>query len=101
MRSLRKPSRKSPYHIDENGNIVNEDFIETYFDISSAEVKAAGFASGDPDLIDKFNKGEDIYVYSAKLYLGDKFDKLDEKDKKMWRKRSIWAVYSSDIIDDN
>lgn len=38
-------------------------------------------------MIDKFNKGEDIYVYSAKLYLGDKFDKLDEKDKKMWRKR--------------
>jgi len=52
-------------------------------------------------LIDKFNKGEDIYIYSAKLYLGDKFDKLDKKDKKMWRKRSIWAVYSSDIIDDN
>ena len=35
------------------------------------------------------------------MYLGDKFDKLDKKDKKMWRKRSIWAVYSSDIIDDN
>ena len=54
---------------------------------SSAEVKAAGFASGDPDLIDKFNKGEDIYVYSAKLYLGDRFDQLDKKQKKMWRKR--------------
>lgn len=78
---------RPPYHIDANGNIVDEDFIETYFDISSAEVKAAGFASGDPDLIDKFNKGEDIYIYSAKLYLGDKFDKLDKKAKKMWRKR--------------
>lgn len=92
---------RTPYHIDKDGNIVDEDFIETYFDISSAEVKAAGFASGDPDLIDKFNKGDDIYVYSAKLYLGDKFDKLDKKDKKMWRKRSIWAAYSSDIIGDN
>ncbi len=51
---------RTPYHIDKDGNIVDEDFIETYFDISSAEVKAAGFASGDPDLIDKFNKGEDI-----------------------------------------
>ena len=71
--------------------MVNEDFIETYFDISSAEVKAAGFASGDPDLIDKFNKGEDIYIYSAKLYLGDKFDKLDKKGKKMWRKRSNYG----------
>ena len=97
---------RTPYHIDGNGNIVNEDFIETYFDISSAEVKAAGFASGDPDLIDKFNKGEDIYIYSAKLYLGDKFDKLDKNGKKMWRKRfkTIFlgrnAVYSSDIIED-
>jgi hypothetical protein len=38
-------------------------------------------------LIDKFNKGEDIYIYSAKLYLGDRFDQLDKKQKKMWRKR--------------
>ena len=30
---------RTPYHIDENGNIVDEDFIETYFDISSAEVE--------------------------------------------------------------
>ena len=78
---------RTPYHIGPDGSIVDEDFIETYFDISSAEVKAAGFASGDPDLIDKFNKGEDIYIYSAKLYLKDEFDKLDKKAKKMWRKR--------------
>lgn len=26
---------RTPYHIDENGNIVNEDFIETYFDIEN------------------------------------------------------------------
>ena len=78
---------RTPYHFGPDGSIVDEDFIETYFDISSAEVKAAGFASGDPDLIDKFNKGEDIYIYSAKLYLGDEFDKLDKKSKKMWRKR--------------
>lgn len=58
----------------------------SYFDISSAEVKSAGFASGDPDLIDKFIKGEDIYIYSAKLYLPN-FDELSSKDKKMWRKR--------------
>lgn len=35
-----------PYHYDENGNKVRENFIETYFDISSAEVKSAGYASG-------------------------------------------------------
>lgn len=27
------------------------------------------------------------YIYSAKLYLGDRFDQLDKKQKKMWRKR--------------
>lgn len=27
------------------------------------------------------------YIYSAKLYLGDEFDKLDDAAKKMWRKR--------------
>lgn len=59
----------------------------TYFDISSAEVKSAGFASGDPDLIDKFVNGVDIYVYTAKIYLGEHFDTLGEKDKKAWRKR--------------
>jgi len=76
-----------PYHYDNFGNMVDEGFVETYFDISSAEVKAAGFASEDPDLIDKFQKGEDIYIYSAKLYLGEDFEKLQEAIKKMWRKR--------------
>jgi hypothetical protein len=48
---------------DQSGNIIygGSDQLLTYFDISSAEVKAAGFASGDPDLIAKFNAGEDIY----------------------------------------
>lgn len=74
---------------DENGEIIygGSDYVLTYFDISSAEVKAAGFASMDPDLIAKFNAGEDIYIYSAKLYLGDHFDTLDKAQKKMWRKR--------------
>lgn len=75
-----------PYHY-ENGIKIEEPFLETYFDISSAEVKAAGFASKDPDLIDKFRKGEDIYIYSAKLYLGDSFDRLDSAAKKAWRKK--------------
>ena len=75
---------------DENGNIIygGSNQLLTYFDISSAEVKAAGFASKDPDLIAKFNAGEDIYIYSAKLYLGeDGWNGLNKKQKKMWRKR--------------
>lgn len=79
-----------PPSFDENGNIIygGSDQILTYFDISSAEVKAAGFASGDPDLIAKFEAGEDIYIYSAKLYLGeDGWNRLDKGQKKKWRKR--------------
>lgn len=81
----------TPPSWDENGNIIygGSDYVMTYFDISSAEVKAAGFASMDPDLISKFNAGEDIYIYSAKLYLGGHWDELDKKAKKMWRKRFI------------
>lgn len=75
---------------DEFGNIIpgkHNQFL-TYFDISSAEVKAAGYASKDPDLIAKFNAGEDIYIYSAQLYLGeDGWNSLSKKDKKKWRKR--------------
>jgi len=78
-----------PPSYDEKGNIIYNggDFMLTYFDISSAEVKAAGYASLDPKLIDKFEKGEDVYIFSAKLYLGNKFDKLDKKTQKKWRKR--------------
>lgn len=55
---------------------------------SSAEVKAAGYASGDPDLIKCFEEGTDVYILSAKLYLGeDGFNKLSDKEKGMWRKR--------------
>ena len=75
---------------DNNGNIIygGSDQVLTYFDISSAEVKAAGFASKDPDLIAKFEAGEDIYIYSAKLYLGeDGWNDLDKPSKKKWRKK--------------
>lgn len=44
-------------------------------------------ASLDPDLIDKFNKGEDVYIYCAKIYLGEEgWNKLNDKQKKKWRK---------------
>ena len=87
---------------DKDGNIIygGSNQLLTYFDISSAEVKAAGYASGDAALIAKFNAGEDIYIYSAQLFLGEEgWEKLSKKDKKMWRKRSDWAVYGSNTID--
>jgi hypothetical protein len=78
------------YYIDlETGELMRgKDTVETYYDISSAEVKSAGFASGDPKLIEKFVNGEDIYIYTAKLYLGEaKWDSLDKSAKKTWRKK--------------
>ena len=75
---------------DNQGNIIygGGDYLLSYFDISSAEVKSAGFASGDPNLIEKFVKGEDIYIFTAKSYLGEEhWEKLSKKEKGRWRKR--------------
>lgn len=58
----------------------------SYYDISSAEVKSAGFASMDPDLVACFNRGEDIYVKTAKLYYKD-FDNLPKSEKGKKRKQ--------------
>lgn len=45
-------------------------------------------ASLDPDLISKFNAGEDIYIYSSKLYLGEEgWNNLSKKEQKTYRKK--------------
>lgn len=59
----------------------------SYFDISSAEVKSAGFMSKDENLIDMFIKGIDVYIATAKIYLKDRWDTLSDKEKKEWRKK--------------
>lgn len=42
----------------------------------------------DEDLIQRFSDGTDIYIYSAKLYLGDEgWEKLTKKQQKKWRKK--------------
>ena len=44
--------------------------------------------SGDPSLIKHFTDGTDIYIHTAKQYLGeDGWEKLDSTHKKMWRRR--------------
>lgn len=66
---------------------LGNDYLLTYFDISSAEVKAAGYASGDENLIHLFDTGQDVYIYTAKIYLGEsKWETLDKSEKKKWRK---------------
>lgn len=71
----------------------------TYFDISSAEVKSAGFMAGrmaiekygenaSTGLINTFNSGQDVYIKTAKIFLDeDGWNKLNDKDKKTWRKK--------------
>ena len=66
----------------------NQGKLLSYFDIGSAEVKSAGFASGDKNLIEHFLNGNDIYIHTAKQYLGEEgWNNLDKAHKKMWRKR--------------
>lgn len=55
------------FYVDpRTGEVIRDcDYFLTYFDISSAEVKAAGFASGDPELIRLFREGIDVnYIAS-------------------------------------
>ena len=59
----------------------------SYFDISSAEVKSAGFMSKDENLINMFVNGIDVYIATAKIYLKDRWDGLSDKEKKAWRKK--------------
>lgn len=81
----------TPYHyeIDESGNRnkVIEPYLESYFDISSAEVRACAGASQDPNMAKLFSEGKDVYIYCAKLYLGeDGWNNLSKADKKKFRK---------------
>lgn len=78
----------TPPEWDSEGNMIfgESPQLLSYYDISSAEVKGAGYASGDPNLIDCFDRGEDIYIKTAKLYYHD-FDKKSKADQKKARKQ--------------
>lgn len=56
----------TPYHyeIDQDGNKkkVIEPFVESYFDISSAEVRACAGASQDKNMAELFAAGKDVYI---------------------------------------
>lgn len=59
----------------------------SYFDISSAEVRAAAAQSKDEHLNELFNTRQDVYNFAAKLYVGeDKYEQLSKADKKKLRK---------------
>ena len=59
----------------------------SYFDISSAEVRTLAYRSGDKGLINLFETGQDVYIYTAKSMLGEeKWNNFDKAEKKKWRK---------------
>ena len=58
----------------------------SYFDISSAEVKSAGFMSQDENLINMFKNGIDVYIATAKAYVKERWDTLSKKEQKAFRK---------------
>lgn len=59
----------------------------SYFDISSAEVRTLAYRSGDKGLINLFETGQDVYIYTAKSMLGEKkWNGFDKGEKKKWRK---------------
>lgn len=72
---------------DEFGNIKygTSPQLLSYYDISSAEVKGAGYASGDPNLIYLFDNGIDVYINTARLYYKD-FDSMPKGEQKKKRK---------------
>ena len=42
----------------------------------------------DESLTSLFSAGIDVYIYSAKIYLGEEgWNKLSKKEQKRWRKR--------------
>lgn len=59
----------------------------SYFDISSAEVRAAAAQSKDAALIEKFETRQDVYNFCAQIYLGkENWENLSKSDKKRYRK---------------
>lgn len=62
----------------------------TYFDISSAEVRALCAFSHDKNMAELFDTGQDIYLHVCKKMLNasgeGRFEALSKADKKKWRK---------------
>lgn len=50
-------------------------------------MRTLAYRSGDKNLIDLFETGQDVYIYTAKSMLGEeKWNKFDKAEKKKWRK---------------
>lgn len=78
-----------PPILDKYGNTIYgaSDQLLSYFDISSAEVKSAGYASGDLSLIELFNNGIDVYIDTAIKHFGEEvWNSFSDKEKGKKRK---------------
>ena len=51
---------------------AENDSVAIYFDISQAEVRSAAFFSGDPTMLEYYEKGIDLYVRMAQIAFPNK-----------------------------
>ena len=61
-------------------------YLLAYFDISSAEVRAAAYRAKDPVMIHLFETGQDLYIHAAKLHFREQWEHMDGPEKAKWRK---------------
>lgn len=74
----------------------SENRIWFYFDMSSAEVKTIGYASGDQAMINFFNSGSDIYVEMGKVAYGENFNR--KRHRKMFKSIVLGILYGRGVI---
>jgi hypothetical protein len=81
------PVHTIPSHLDCKSIIkAYPGCLLSYFDISSAEVRAMAAMSGCKELQEKFENRIDVYNYTAQLYVGkENWEKLSKKEKKELR----------------
>lgn len=73
----------------------SENRIWFYFDMSSAEVKTIGYASGDKAMIKFFNSGLDIYTEMGKVAYGEAFNR--KRHRKMFKSIVLGILYGRGV----
>lgn len=74
--------------------IAPQNYLVSYFDISSAEVRSAAYMSGDPQLISEFEAGLDPYIELAKIKHGkDASMSLLKKERKKFKTCLLAQLY--------
>jgi len=72
-----------------------EDRLFYYFDCSQAEVKTCAYMSGDPNILQFYAEGKDIYVEMAKVAFKEKFNK--SVHRKLFKSVVLGLLYGRGI----